>query len=54
MQKRVTDTGAITGYRGRASVAPVAGQSITPDHYVWNSQITECCSGGECAPKTTP
>ncbi|TCC10971.1 hypothetical protein [Kribbella soli] len=53
VQKRVTDTGSITGYRGRASVAPVAGQSITPDHYVWNSQITEYCSGGVCAPKTT-
>lgn len=52
VQKRVTDTGSITGYRGRTSVAPVAGQSITPDHYNWNSQNVEFCSTGECEPKT--
>ncbi|WP_020385409.1 hypothetical protein [Kribbella catacumbae] len=51
-QKRVTASGAVTGYRGRVSVAPAPGQSITPDRYVWNSNITYYCSGG-CAPKTT-
>ena len=52
VQKRVTDSGSVTGYRGRLIVTPNAGQSITPDHYVWQSHITKYCST-TCAPKTT-
>lgn len=52
VQKRVTASGSVTGYRGRLSVAPAPGQSITPSHYIWSSKKTHYCSGG-CTPKTT-
>ena len=52
VQKRVTDSGSVTGYRARLSVTPASGQSITPTHYTWSSTNTDFCSGG-CTPKTT-
>jgi hypothetical protein len=52
VQKRVTDSGAVTGYRGRLSVLPASGQSITPTNYTWMSLNRDYCSGG-CTAKTT-
>jgi len=52
VQKRVTDAGAVTGYRGRVSLAPEPGQALTPDHYVWNSEIIKYCASA-CTPKTS-
>ncbi|MEU0698806.1 hypothetical protein ABZ349_33260 [Streptomyces niveus] len=54
VQKRVTDSGAVTGYRGRLTVTPVSGGSITPTTYSWSSGgvLKDLCTGG-CTPKTT-
>ena len=54
VQKRVTDSGSVTGYRGRLTVTPTSGQSITPTTYSWSSSgsLKDLCSGG-CTAKTT-
>jgi hypothetical protein len=54
VQKRVTDSGSVTGYRGRLTVTPASGQSITPTTYSWSMYgvLKDLCSGG-CTAKTT-
>lgn len=54
VQKRVTDSGSVTGYRGRLTVTPTSGQSITPTTYSWSMYgvLKDLCSGG-CTAKTT-
>ncbi|MFD9841187.1 hypothetical protein [[Kitasatospora] papulosa] len=52
VQKRVTDTGSVTGYRGRVVLAPVNGYEMKPTTYHWNTGegLSEVCAGG-CAPQ---
>ncbi|QFU88187.1 hypothetical protein [Amycolatopsis sp. YIM 10] len=54
VQKRVTDTGSVTGYRGRLTVAPTAGNSLKPTTFSWSSDgiLNQFCAGG-CAPQTS-
>ncbi len=54
VQKRVTDTGSINGYRARLTVAPAAGHSLKPTTHTWGSDgaTYQICSGG-CAPQTS-
>ncbi|WP_434441901.1 hypothetical protein [Lentzea sp. E54] len=54
VQKRVTDTGSITGYRARLTVAPAEGHSLKPTTHTWSSDgaTNPICSGG-CAPQTS-
>ncbi|MEV6715265.1 hypothetical protein AB0M48_24885 [Lentzea sp. NPDC051208] len=52
-QKRVTDTGSISGHRARVIVTPAEGHSLQPTTYTWSSDGTnQICPGG-CAPQTS-
>ncbi|TXS12656.1 MULTISPECIES: hypothetical protein [unclassified Streptomyces] len=52
VQKRVTDTGSVTGYRGRVVLAPVNGYEMKPTTFHWSTGVglSEVCAGG-CAPQ---
>ncbi|MFE7113603.1 hypothetical protein ACFU98_46190 [Streptomyces sp. NPDC057575] len=52
VQKRVTDTGSVTGYRGRVVLSPVNGYEMKPTTYHWNTGegLSEVCAGG-CTPQ---
>ncbi|MFJ9918226.1 hypothetical protein ACIRSF_02915 [Streptomyces rubiginosohelvolus] len=52
VQKRVTDTGSVTGYRGRVVLSPLNGYEMKPTTYHWNTGagLSEVCAGG-CAPQ---
>ncbi|MFD3619431.1 hypothetical protein ACFWWT_30150 [Streptomyces sp. NPDC058676] len=54
VQKRVTDTGAVNGYRARVAVTPTTGHWLRPTTYVWSSDgaVSQVCSGG-CAQQTS-
>lgn len=54
VQKRVTDTGSINGYRARIIVTPAAGHSLRPTTHTWSSDgaTNQICTGG-CAPQTS-
>ncbi|MEU2462550.1 hypothetical protein DLE01_24730 [Streptomyces sp. FT05W] len=53
VQKRVTDTGSVTGYRGRVVLAPANGYEMKPTTYHWNTGegLSAVCAGG-CAPQS--
>ncbi|MEU5372536.1 hypothetical protein ABZ362_26815 [Streptomyces sp. NPDC005951] len=52
VQKRVTDAGSVTGYRGRVVLSPLNGYEMKPTTYHWNTGegLSEVCAGG-CAPQ---
>ncbi|UZI32599.1 hypothetical protein [Streptomyces sp. VB1] len=54
VQKRVTDTGSVTGWRGRVILSPVGGYGMKPTTYHWytGSPLAQVCTGG-CGMKTT-
>ena len=52
VQKRVTDAGRLPAIAGGVSLAPEPGQALTPDHYVWNSEIIKYCASA-CTAKTS-
>ncbi|MGW4754178.1 hypothetical protein [Streptomyces chartreusis] len=54
VQKRVTDTGSVNGYRARVTATPAAGHWMKPTTYVWSSDgaVSQVCSGG-CAQRTS-
>ncbi|MFC5902361.1 hypothetical protein [Streptomyces zhihengii] len=53
VQKRVTDTGSVTGYRGRVVLTPAGGSGMKPTTYHWNTGagLSQVCTGG-CATQT--
>ncbi|MFW6692165.1 hypothetical protein [Streptomyces sp. MAR4 CNX-425] len=53
VQKRVTDSGSVTGYRGRVHVTPAEGQWLQPLTYSWTSGgSSQVCPDG-CTRKTS-
>lgn len=54
VQKRVTATGAVNGYRARTTVNPTEGNWLKPSTYVWSTSggVVEVCGGG-CPQQTT-
>ncbi|MEV7904626.1 hypothetical protein [Streptomyces anulatus] len=54
VQKRVTGTGAVNGYRARTTVNPTEGNWLKPSTYVWSTSggVVEVCGGG-CPQQTT-
>ncbi|MFE6984121.1 hypothetical protein [Streptomyces griseus] len=54
VQKRVTASGAVNGYRGRVTVNPTEGNWLKPDTYLWSTSggLGEVCAGG-CPQHTT-
>ncbi|WP_217243085.1 hypothetical protein [Streptomyces sp. AC555_RSS877] len=53
VQKRVTDTGSVTGWRGRVILSPVNGYGMKPTTYHWytGEPLAQVCTGG-CTMKT--
>ncbi|MEU0134646.1 hypothetical protein ABZ172_11495 [Streptomyces sp. NPDC006296] len=54
VQKRVTDTGSVTGRRGRVVLSPANGYEMKPTTYHWyaGTGLPEVCAGG-CAPQSS-
>ncbi|MFD3482013.1 hypothetical protein [Streptomyces sp. NPDC058665] len=54
VQKRVTDAGAVNGYRARMTVTPTAGNWMKPTTYTWSSDgaLSQVCAGG-CSQQTS-
>lgn len=53
VQKRVTDTGSVTGWRGRVILSPASGYGMKPTTYHWytGGALAQVCAGG-CTMKT--
>ncbi|MEV1078186.1 hypothetical protein AB0I98_08030 [Streptomyces sp. NPDC050211] len=53
VQKRVTDSGSVTGWRGRVILSPLNGYGMKPTTYHWSTgePLAQVCAGG-CTMKT--
>ncbi len=53
VQKRVTDSGSVTGWRARVILSPVNGYGMKPTTYHWSTgePLAQVCTGG-CTMKT--
>lgn len=54
VQKRVTPSGSVNGYRARTTLTPTEGNWLKPTTYVWSTSggVVGVCAGG-CPQQTT-